>query len=74
MNDVEQIMTAELTDEDIELIEALCEERTKLRREMLQLSNEKIAEKFDTTPEVINRIARYLNSHRCRPPKNAIKK
>jgi len=62
----------ELTQEDIELIEGLCEERTRLRREMLALSNEKIAEKFETTPEEIHKIAKYMNNHRCRPPKNAI--
>ena len=72
MNDVEQIVGTTLTEEDVELIEALCEERARLRREMLELSNEALAWKFDTTPEEINKIARYLNHHRCRPPKNAV--
>ena len=70
MNDVNLLMENELTPHDVELIEQLCEVRAKLRREMLQLSNESIAEKFETTPEEINRIARYMNHHRCRPPKN----
>ena len=60
-------MTAELTPDDVELIEALCEERTKLRRQMMQLTNEKIAEKFDTTEKEIYRISRYMNHHRARP-------
>ena len=74
MNDVELIMETELTRNDVELIEALCEERARLRREMLQLSNESIAEKFDTTAKEINKIAKYMNHQRCRPPKNVIQK
>ena len=63
-------MTAELTPHDVELIKQLCDERARLRREMLQLSNESLAEKFDTTAKEINRIAKYMNHQRVRPNKH----
>lgn len=63
-------MTAELTPHDVELIKQLCDERARLRREMLQLSNESLAEKFDTTAKEINKIAKYMNHQRVRPNKH----
>lgn len=70
MNDANLINQAELTLHDVELIKQLCDERARLRREMLQLSNEILAEKFDTTPKEINKIAKYMNHQRVRPNKH----
>ena len=70
MNDANLISEAELTPHDVELIKQLCEERARLRREMLQLSNEILAEKFDTTAQEINKIAKYMNHQRVRPNKH----
>ena len=70
MNDANLINEAELTPHDVELIKQLCEERARLRREMLQLSNEILAEKFDTTAKEINKIAKYMNHQRVRPNKH----
>ena len=55
---------ATLTTHDVELIEGLCDERAKLRRQMLQLTNEVIAKKFDVSPAEISRIAKYRNARR----------
>lgn len=70
MNDANLISEAELTPHDVDLIKQLCEERARLRREMLQLSNEILAEKFDTTAQEINKIAKYMNHQRIRPNKH----
>ena len=70
MNDANLISEAELTPHDVYLIKQLCEERARLRREMLQLSNEILAEKFDTTAQEINKIAKYMNHQRVRPNKH----
>jgi hypothetical protein len=54
----------QLTTHDVELIESLCDERAKLRRQMLQLTNEVIAQKFDVPVAEISRIAKYRNARR----------
>ncbi len=41
---------------DIDLIFALAEERRRLREQLEQLSNAKIAEKFETTDKTIKKI------------------
>ena len=65
MNDANQINNP-LTEDDIRLIELLCEERSSLRRQMLELSNENLAEKFETTVKEIKRITHYMTKRRYR--------
>ena len=65
MNDATLIMNP-LTADDIRLIELLCEERSSLRRQMLELSNESIAEKFEVPVEEVKRISYYMTKRRYR--------
>ena len=65
MNDANLIKNA-LTPDDIRLIEMLCEERSSLRRQMLELSNESIAEKFEIPIEEVKRISYYMTKRRYR--------
>lgn len=65
MNDANLIMNP-LTADDIRLIELLCEERSLLRRQMLELSNESIAEKFEIPVEEVKRISYYMTKRRYR--------
>ena len=58
-----------IDEETLRLIRICCEERTRLRREMMSLTNEKLAEKFELPVKEIQRIAKYLNVQR--PQKEA---
>ena len=51
-------MPEKLTPDDIELITALREHREQLRREIRELTDKKLAEKFDVHPTTIRRVGR----------------
>jgi predicted transcriptional regulator len=51
---------AKLNDEDVRLILALVDERTRLLSEAKKLTDAKIAEKFDVSENTIQKISRRI--------------
>lgn len=52
----QQLKHSKLTDEDVRLLRKCAAERERLRKEANELSNKRLAEKFDVHPRTIEKV------------------